>query len=217
MNIILEHSAKGTHREKKGHKYIRIENGRYIYPEDVTSYHGKKTIDLSNSRKNNREMFRSASRVRAGNEEILRKAIKNGDKAGARYLKDRIKRDRNIESYYAKKVTEQSIKDQQNIRRKGFNPETEGTNSKAMRDLRRRGYKISRRDINNHGAGRVEKQFMERTKDMPNKSKDAELKYLNKKISQAKRELKVHDTKKKVKNKAKRAQQFIKNFLTRNK
>lgn len=30
----LEHSAKGTHW-KKGHKYIAIKNGKYIYPEDV--------------------------------------------------------------------------------------------------------------------------------------------------------------------------------------
>lgn len=32
----LEHSAKGTHW-KKGHKYIAIKNGKYIYPEDLKS------------------------------------------------------------------------------------------------------------------------------------------------------------------------------------
>lgn len=30
----LEHSSKGTHW-KKGHKYVAIVNGRYIYPEDL--------------------------------------------------------------------------------------------------------------------------------------------------------------------------------------
>ena len=47
----LEHSYKGTHW-KKGHKYIRVENGRYIYPEDLkrstTGRYGRGNIDLFN-------------------------------------------------------------------------------------------------------------------------------------------------------------------------
>lgn len=35
MTNNIEHSALGSHWTKKNHKYIAIENGRYIYPEDV--------------------------------------------------------------------------------------------------------------------------------------------------------------------------------------
>lgn len=35
VDNVLYHSAKGT--EWEDHKYIRIENGRYIYPEDLQS------------------------------------------------------------------------------------------------------------------------------------------------------------------------------------
>lgn len=44
----LQHSAKGSHW--KNHKYVRVENGRYIYPEDLarstTGRYGKGNIDL---------------------------------------------------------------------------------------------------------------------------------------------------------------------------
>ena len=35
MQNELQHSAKGSHWQKKNHKYIAIENGRYIYPDVV--------------------------------------------------------------------------------------------------------------------------------------------------------------------------------------
>ena len=44
----LEHSAKGTHW-KKGHKYIAIKNGKYIYPEDLKS--GRSGLYSAQSRK----------------------------------------------------------------------------------------------------------------------------------------------------------------------
>ena len=41
MQNELQHSAKGSHWQKKNHKYIAIENGKYIYPEDVKGGSGK--------------------------------------------------------------------------------------------------------------------------------------------------------------------------------
>lgn len=45
----LIHSAKGSHWTKKNHKYIRIENGRYIYKEPTrTGYnHHAGKVDMS--------------------------------------------------------------------------------------------------------------------------------------------------------------------------
>lgn len=47
MQNELQHSAKGSHWQKKNHKYIAIENGRYIYP-DVVGGAGKHHKTKSN-------------------------------------------------------------------------------------------------------------------------------------------------------------------------
>lgn len=44
----MYHSAEGTHWQKKNHKYIRIENGRYVYPSD------RSTGKLNATQKRNR-------------------------------------------------------------------------------------------------------------------------------------------------------------------
>ena len=60
----LYHSAKGTSWKSKDHKYIAIENGRYIYPDDVAR--GRSTSAMNSQGSVNRyEQSRQAVQRRA--------------------------------------------------------------------------------------------------------------------------------------------------------
>ena len=62
MQNELQHSAKGSHWQKKNHKYIAIENGRYIYPDVVggAGKHHKTKSNFTFSKKKREQQARAA-------------------------------------------------------------------------------------------------------------------------------------------------------------
>ena len=62
MQNELQHSAKGSHWQKKNHKYIAIENGRYIYPDVVggAGKHHKSKSNFTFSKKKREQQARVA-------------------------------------------------------------------------------------------------------------------------------------------------------------
>lgn len=68
----LSHSFKGT--EWKRHKYIRKENGRYIYPKDISSQE-----DYDNALEMTKEKIDSLEATKSRHEERANKARESGD------------------------------------------------------------------------------------------------------------------------------------------
>lgn len=72
MSKALSHSFKGT--EWKRHKYIRKENGRYIYPKDISSQE-----DYDNALEMTKEKIDSLEATKSRHEERANKARESGD------------------------------------------------------------------------------------------------------------------------------------------
>ena len=72
MSKALSHSFKGT--EWKRHKYIRKENGRYIYPKDISSQE-----DYDNALEMTKEKIDSLEATKNRHEERANKARESGD------------------------------------------------------------------------------------------------------------------------------------------
>lgn len=137
----LEHSAKGTHW-KKGHKYIAIINGRYIY-EDLKKKASEGLDKIKNAASKVVDEYNRQQALRDSREEIREKAVElygertTNAKASMRDREmNRIKKKQEkAKQDIAKKQYEQKQKERKRKKREERRKKREERRQKKLNDL----------------------------------------------------------------------------------